>query len=688
MPTREIYWNVSGHAWIYLFAIVAAGFWSCGIYRRVRLWRLGGPAARLDRLPERAGGLLAEVFGQRRQLRDAFAGVAHLLIFYGFMGLLVATALIAVQEWTGSVFLRGRVYLAYSLAADACGILVLVGIGLAAYRRAVVRPAHVHSRAADWIALGLLLLVVAQGFLVEGARLAATELREDPGLAWWSPGGYAVALLLQDLEPERLLSLHRLHWWLHALVAFVFLGSLAYGRLDHLFYGALNILFRDLDSTSGARLPHPDVEAAFERDREALELGVGRIEAYSWKSLLDLDACMQCGRCEAVCPAHLSGAALSPRKLIRDLAGQLSEVGPVLARRGPDAERGLLPPLVGEPTRAGLRAAVLEEELWGCRTCGACQRECPVRVEHVPTIVGMRRHLAMTESRLSDAAQGFLRNLDERMHPWVGASRTRDAWYSDLAVKVLGRGERGEYLFWAGCTGALVERNVEVTRAVAKVLQAAGVDFAVLGSEEVCTGDPARRVGAELAFQTCAKQNIETLERYGVNKVVATCPHCFNTLRNEYPELGGRYEVVHHTELIRDLVRGGRLKLGPAVDSLTYHDPCYLGRHNGVYDAPREILARLVAPGGFEELPRSRSRSLCCGAGGGHAWMDEPSKRRVNQIRFEEVRSCGARTAAVSCPFCLQMFQEAAEVLDPAGVVRTVDVAELVAESLEADGAA
>ena len=675
-PTREIYWNIVGGVLIYGLAFLAAATLAYGIHRRLRLWRLGRGEARSDRLGERLRGVLAEVFAHRRQLRDPGPGLAHLFIFYGFLAQFVATSLVALQEWTGIHFLQGRFYLGFSLLSDSLGILGIVGLCMLLWRRAVTRPAWLHTRLDDWLALALLLLVFLQGFLLEGMRIAVTELRQQPALARWSPGGFAVALALQGLEPGRLRSLHRGLWWVHAATAFAFLGYLAYGKLNHIFYGLANVFFRNL-GTSG-RLAHPDIEAALDADPGALEsLGVGRIDGFSWKDLLDLDACTNCGRCEAVCPAHLSGVALSPRKLIRDMKDHLGRVGPSLLAGGDAAPHQ---PLFGE---AGAAPAVLEEELWGCRTCGACQQECPVHIEHVPKIVDMRRHLVMTEAKMSDEARQFLKNIDDRMHPFVGAAHDREAWFADLDVKVLGRGETAEYLFWVGCTGAMQERNIKVTRALVKVLQAGGVDFAILGGEEACTGDPARRVGGELTFQTCAKANVETFERYGVRRIIATCPHCFNTLRNEYPDFGGRYQVIHHSELIAELLREGRLKLARQLDSLTYHDPCYLGRHNGVYDAPREVLGALAAPGAFRELARNRSRSLCCGAGGGYAWMDDDPKTRVNHMRLEEVRASGATTAAVSCPFCMQMFEDALGDRDPHKTLRAADLAELVAEALE-----
>jgi Fe-S oxidoreductase len=288
----------------------------------------------------------------------------------------------------------------------------------------------------------------------------------------------------------------------------------------------------------------------------------------------------------------------------------------------------------------------------------------------------------MTESKMSDEAQLFLKNMDDRMHPWVGAAVERDEWYQDLDVKVLGDGHTAEYLFWVGCTGSMQERNIKTTRAMVKILQAADVDFGILGPEEVCTGDPARRAGGELTFQICAKTNIETLASYGVKKIITTCPHCFNTYSNEYPDFGGNYEVVHHTQLIDELISSGRIKLDKRLDSVTYHDPCYLGRHNGVYDEPRNVLSKLAAPGGFTELERNRSKALCCGSGGGYAFMDDDPKQRINHTRIEEVKACGSDTAAVSCPFCMQMFEDALNSLDPEKTIRAADIAELVAEAL------
>ncbi|MBT3352713.1 MAG: 4Fe-4S dicluster domain-containing protein [Nitrospinaceae bacterium] len=677
---------------MYLLAVVPLIFMFHGIWSRYRLWRLGGAENRLDRIPERICGIFVEIFGYRRLLRDAYPGFMHLFIFYGFLVELLATGLLAFQEWSGIHFLVGNTYLWFSLLTDTFGLIGLIGIGMAIWRRAVIRPDRINSVLDDWIAISLLALIFIQGFVVEGARIAATELSQNPSVAVWSPVGYVVALFMKNWGPDFLGVFHRVQWWFHAATAFTFLGYLGFGKVNHVWYGIANIFFRNLDSSG--KLSYFDIEGMMETDPEALEtLGTERIEQYSWKNLLDLDACTNCGRCESVCPAYGSGVPLSPRKLIRDLKDHLTQTGPIILKhRAAQAEAGEnggeatppdTAPLFGEAQEEGLQPAILEEVLWGCRTCGACQRECPVFIEHIPKMVDMRRYLVMMESKMSDNAQQFLKNMDEKMHPWAGAQHNREEWYEDLDVKVLGNGEKAEYLFWVGCTGSMIDRNILVSRAMVKVLQAGGVDFGILGPEEVCTGDPARRAGGEFTFQMCAKQNIATLDGYGVKKIITTCPHCFNTYKNEYPDFGGNYEVIHHTQLISELIKDGKLKLKKSLESLTYHDPCYLARHNGVVDEPREILLQIAGKGEFKDLERSKDRALCCGSGGGYAWMDDDPTKRINHTRLEDVKACGAKTAAVSCPFCMQMFDDALKALDPEKTIRAADIAELVAEALE-----
>lgn len=683
-PTRQIYWNIAGHALIYGFLILALAAVGYTIYQRTRLWKLGTGEQRLDRIPERIRFALAEIFLQRRQLRDPFMGVAHLFIFYGFLAELVATSLISIQDWTGIHFLKGTFYLYYSLLSDSFGIMGIVGLLMALWYRGVVKPARFHTIADDWVAVLLLLVVFTQGFIVEGLRIAVTELRVQPELAPWSPGGYVVALMLQNLDTQTLMALHKVNWWFHAVTAFVFIGYFAIGKFKHVLFGTVNLFMHSLEPSG--KLSYPDIDELAETDPDALDiLGFNKIDQFSWKALLDLDACVNCGRCESVCPATGSGVPLSPRKLIQDMKNHLDVVGPVLnaaKQSGEEVPDGMLGMLLGDG-EDGTAPAVLEEELWGCRTCGACMEECPVFIEHIPKIVDMRRHLVMTESKMGDEAQLFLKNMDERGHPFAGAGKDREEWFEDLDVKVYGRGDQADTLFWVGCSGAMIDRNIETSRSMVKVMQEGGVDFALLGNEEECSGDPARRVGGELTYQGCTKTNIDTFKQYGIKKVVTACPHCFNTLKNEYPDYGADIEVVHHTEMIDDLMQEGKLKPKKKLDSVTYHDPCYLGRHNKVYDAPRNILENITAPGEFIEMEANKSKSRCCGSGGGYAWMDDNPDKRINHTRIEDVQNSGASTAAVGCPFCVQMFDDALGAKDPDGAVRAKDIAELVAETLE-----
>jgi len=686
-PTRQIYWNIVGHTLIYAFLAVALAVVGWSIYKRVQLWRLGSDATRLDRIPERIRFTLSEIFFQRRQLRDPFMGTAHLFIFYGFLAELVATSLISIQEWTGIEFLKGDFYLGYSLLSDSFGILGIIGLLMALWYRGVVKPARFHTVTDDWVAVLLLLLIFVQGFVVEGLRIAVTELRVQPELAPWSPGGYLVALMVQSLETENLTLLHRYNWWFHAVTAFVFIGYFALGKFKHVLFGTSNLFLRNFDPMG--KLSYPDIDELAETDPDALDtLGFDKIEQFSWKSLLDLDACVNCGRCENVCPAHNSGVALNPRKLIQDMKGHFDAVGPAMLEApnaattrdaGPDGMLGLL---LGDGDN-GTTPAVLEEEIWGCRTCGACMQECPVFIEHIPKIVDMRRYLVMSESKMSEETQVFLKNLEDRGHPFAGQGKDREAWFEDLDVKVYGRGDQSDTLFWVGCSGAMIDRNIETSRSMVKIMQHAGMDFALLGNEEQCTGDPARRVGDELTYQGCTKTNIDTFKEHGIKKVVTACPHCFNTIKNEYPDYGSELEVVHHTELIDQLMQDGKLEATKKHESVTYHDPCYLGRHNEVYDAPRNVLRNITSAGQLIEMQSSKSQSRCCGSGGGYAWMDDKPEKRINHTRIEDVQESGASTAAVGCPFCMQMFDDALGAKDPDGAIQAKDIAELVAETLD-----
>jgi Fe-S oxidoreductase len=493
-------------------------------------------------------------------------------------------------------------------------------------------------------------------------------MSQNPAWAAWSPGGLAIANVAAAVgfTTDTFLTWHRFWWWFHMVFIFGFLAYIPYSaKLFHMISAPLNAFFSDL-KPKGVLEPIADFE-------QAESFGAAKLQDFTWKQLLDLDACTACGRCQARCPAYNSGKPLSPKQVILDLRNYMHELAatPVAGTPGNGAESR---PMVG--------GVIQDETLWACTTCGACVQECPVMIEHIDTIVDMRRHLVMNEARMPETVEQTLRSMEQRAHPWRGTPYTRTSWMEGREIPLLAEKGSAEYVFWVGCTGALMDRNIKVTQAMATILQAAGVDFAVLGEEEVCTGDPARRLGNEYLFQMLAQRNIETLQQYGVKKILTQCPHCFNTILNEYPQFGGTFEVIHHTQFVEQLLREGKLKLTkPITQTITYHDSCYLGRHNGIYQAPRDLLDRV--PGvKTVEMEHNRERGLCCGAGGGHAWMDENSPRKVNFMRTEEAVRAKADVIGSACPFCIQMFEDGIRGVHAEESLAVQDLAEIVAKAL------
>jgi Fe-S oxidoreductase len=607
------------------------------------------PAGRAAPTPQRATRELTHVFLQRKLLQKLGPGLMHAFIFWGFIVLLptIAEAAIAIVDEDASLPLLGGASW-FAFLSDVFATLVVVGVAMAFFIRKVLKPDRFrgsHMGEADRILL-LILAIVVTFLLWNAARIALGLQDGDPRpvsnlLSGLFAGGTGTEVA------ERVLV------WAHLLVILGFLVFLPGSKHLHIGTAPINVWLTK-DGPMGRLEPNRiDLEAA----EEDIRFGVGTQEDLSKKQMLDLFSCTECGRCQEACPAWATGKPLSPKLLIMDLRDR------VVAEQAGQVE---LQPLVPN--------AVIDQVVWDCVTCGACVRECPVDIEHIDTIVDLRRNLVMAESRFPQEAGAMLRGVENHENPWGQPASARLDWRKDLEVRVLEDGDQApEVLFWVGCAGAFDERAQQTTRSVVRLLQAAGVDVAVLGPRERCTGDPARRMGHEYLFQMLAEQNVETLNGAGVTKIVASCAHCFNTLANEYPDYGGTYEVVHHTQLLSELIAAGRLQPRTGDGKVTYHDACYLGRHNGEFDAPRAVIG-----GDIEEMPRNRERSFCCGAGGARMWMEEETPR-INDTRFEEAAATGAETVATACPYCLVMLDDAAK--GKASDIRVADAATLLAES-------
>jgi Fe-S oxidoreductase/nitrate reductase gamma subunit len=670
MPSREVFWNIRYSYVMYILAAIAIAFLVFSIYRRTELWRLGKPDNCSKNIGRRIGvfirTMVVDVLGHRRFLRDPYPGIMHFMIFWGFVILLLAAAIDAVTHFANRHII-GTPYLWFSLISDIGGLLVLIGIIMAAYRRTILKPERLPTVLDDGIGLALMAVILITGYMIEGLRQAATELTLHPDWAGWSPGGLVFAKAFAGLSQDSLLFWHRLLWWFHAALtigAFIYV-ALVFSKLQHILVSPLNIFFRSLGPVG---VPAPiDIE-----DAESATLGVGDIKDFTWKQLLDLDACTNCGRCQDACPAWATGKPLSPQKFVQDLKVHMLKAANNQANQSDNA-----PTLVEAPN---------EDEIWACTTCAACQEVCPVYVEHIVKIIDLRRNLVLEQNKMPETAQLMLRNMQSRGHPWAGIQslRLRGDWTNDLELKILAPGDTAHTLFWVGCTGALVERNVAATLSMARVLKAAGVDFAVLGEAEACCGDPARRAGYEFQFQILAEENIELLKSYNIQEIITSCPHCYHTLKHEYPGFGGDFRVVHYTQFIADLIGQGKLKLTNGLNTkLTYQDPCYLGRYNGVYQEPRQILE--AVPGAtLKEMDRSRNTGFCCGGGGGHMWIEEqPGTTKINQMRFEDVLKTGAETVVTACPYCLQMFEESIEHKEMKDSVQVKDLVEVVEAAMK-----
>ncbi|HMO17272.1 MAG TPA: heterodisulfide reductase-related iron-sulfur binding cluster [Oligoflexia bacterium] len=731
--SRPIYWNlpsVYNQVVLYALFLISIVIFINGIICRYQLWSSGKGSKRSLRLTlERLYYFLLNAGFQKKVNRERKAGLFHSMIVLGFFVLLATTTAVFLSYDFGIDVYSGVPYLALTLASDLFGLLFLIGIGLAYKRRYIEKPDKLHSNRGDRFMLSLLGYLIIQGFLLEGLRIHATI---DPW-AHYSFVGLMVSKFFWSLSPESTSVLHFIVWWIHAVSFFLFLSLLPYTKFFHIISSSLNLFFLELDKPKGSLRSPGDLEkileSAMEEGADEFSIGVGSIADLDWKSRLDLDACTSCGRCQDVCPAYNSGKILSPKWLILDTRDHmlslhkdgkldgvnkapsvLTPVFDALAKIDslllevfllnespsiyPDRYRRtdrVLPQsspkdALGKNPEALLAGEVMDEEVfWSCTTCRACMEVCPVGIEHVDLIVETRRNMLLMHGSVPAEAQPILRAIESQGTP-IGNSEERSDWTKGLDIRFLNAGDSVDILYWVGCISAFDKRKQDIAKSMVKILNASHLSWGMLGNLERCTGDPARRLGDENTFQQSAKTNITTFKTLSFKKIVTHCPHCFNTIKNEYPDFGSigisPENVIHHSSFLKELIEDGTISIHPENKGLiTFHDPCYLGRYNDIYEEPRDALVQI----GFsrvKEMESNKQKSMCCGAGGGHYWFDMKVGERVNVQRVDQAVETGSDTIASSCPFCMQMLEDGIKLTNREETLKVRDIAELVAESL------
>ncbi len=671
-PLRPTYCNVPGwaQAFLYIASAIAIGLLAYGIYRHYRLWHAGqpnAPARNTGHGRERFMTLFVDGFGQRLTMKRALPALFHSGIFYGFGLLFIGTVLATVDYDVAYLlfdarFVKGNFYLWYEAILDAAGLALMLGLMIAGIRRYVVRPHHVIGH---WdLVIWSLVLISASGFLVEGLRLTFAPV-EHGG---WSWVGYVMSLVFADTWIESIsVPLHLWSWLGHAVLSLAFIALIPYTNAVHMFATPANIVMKPMgveaEIGAGAALQPIDIETAE-------FYGTGRLEEFTWKQRLGFDSCTRCGRCEVVCPAYMSGSPLNPKAIIVSLSNELRL----------DIEKPLSIGGNGEII-VGAGLLVEPDALFACTTCMACVEVCPALIEIVDDIVDMRRYLTLNEGALPGTSGDTIRNMSTTGNPWGYPHEQRTAWSDGLGIEIAAPGEHYEVLYWVGCSGSYDQRNQKISRAFARLMQEAGVRFAIMADER-CNCESGRRLGDEYTYQEATKRNITTIDQFTFDRVACHCPHCFNTLKNEYSQFGGDYDVVHHTQLIQELLESGRLKVpASARDRVIFHDSCYLGRYNGEFEAPRDTLR--AAGANVLEPARNREKGLCCGAGGGQMWFEGKSEKNVGLIRLEELLESKPDVVGVACPFCLTMLDSARSSIGRDDI-RVMDVSEVLAASLGA----
>ncbi|MEQ8236641.1 MAG: heterodisulfide reductase-related iron-sulfur binding cluster [Syntrophomonadaceae bacterium] len=697
VPMREVGANIPYEWLIYLFMFIPIGIILAGMWQRISVWMLAkGEIHRNDRLWDRTVSFLVNSFAQARVIRKPLAGWMHAFLFWGFLILAMAAGVDASHYWLGWPHMAGALYIGFSWVVDVMGFLALVGILVLAFIRYIQKPERLNdTKSSDgWVIL-LIFVILFTGFIIEGARVQA-QLQMTPFLEGRpyeqiaSPFGWIFGLAMSGMTVDSLLMWHRILWWFHMAIAFLFIALVPYTKLWHIFASMFNYFFRDLE---------PSANRMVYNIEEAESFGAEKIEDFGWKDLLDLDACIRCGRCQENCPAYNTGKHLNPKiTLIQHMKEHMDAKAPYLkeAKLHPEAEAEMAmteeaSEAVNVMDQSLIYDVVTTDVIWDCTNCRACMEHCPMYIEHIPKITEYRRNLVMWQGDMPGEAQAAFTNMERNYNPWGVGWAGRAGWLQERGVREMVNllpedGGEFEYLLYAGCAVSFDDRYKRVGEALVKLLNAAGVSFGYLGTEEYCCGDSARRLGNEYLYQTLATQNLESFNNYGVKKIIVVCPHGYNTLKNEYPQMGGKFEVYHYTEILAKLIAEGKLKPNKALGAkMTYHDSCFLGRHNGVYDQPRAVLK--AAGGSIIEIEQGRNFGFCCGAGGGRMWLEEHAVegyKRINDTRTDQLLAPAPQMIVTNCPFCLTMIADGVkgvetDVEDP---TKVLDVAEVLWQSM------
>jgi len=670
-PVSLTYGGIPGYVIFWVIFALAVGLFLRRIYQLGRYLSLGRGEEKFGHLLKRVLNTIVSVLGQWCQLKNLTtkdrASLGHVFMAWGFF-IFVPFYLLFIIIGGGfglsETMEHTSFFFYYAWVMDIAAPFIMLGALWGIIRRYIVKPPRLEGeQTIEAMVILVTVLIHPMTHLFKEATAIALGYAPVGLGTSLPPISSALSHLFADSSTSSIQTAHVAFFWAHWSIVLFVLVFIAYSRYLHMIASIFNVLLQS-PPPKGALRPI---------DLETTEtFGVAKITDFTWKQLLDLYSCVIYGQCQEACPATASGKSLNPKKLVDDLKKHLLEVGPGLVKGKGEASPA-------NPGKALIGEVITEDVIWACTTCRACQQVCPVSVEHVDKIIDLRRNLVMEQANVPETAEGALRSIEDRGHPWRGTTLSRTDWAEGLDIKTLAEDRDIDILFWVGCSYALEERSTKVAQDLAKLLKLAGINFGILGAEESCCGEPARRLGNEYLFQMQAEKNIELLKSYGVKQIVTACPHGYNTIKNEYPQFGGNFEVIHHTELIAQLLKEGKLRISKGTGGVvTYHDPCYLGRYNDIYQPPRQII-KSVPDIKMVEMERNREHSFCCGGGGGHMWLEERIGRRINELRTEQAMETKVQIVITACSFCLQMFDDGIKAKAAEEKLKVMDIAELVA---------